>query len=359
MISMNYRRIPLAAVVTLTVLVGSPGRSLAAHAPKSSDGIHKIRHVIVIMQENRSFDSYFGTYPGANGIPMRNGVPYNCVPDPATSTCVVSYHNAADVNYGGPHSARDSKLDVDGGRMDGFIGRAERGGIKCTGLNTNPRCLGSSSPDVMGYHDRRELQNYWTYADDFVLQDNMFEPNSSWSLPEHLFMVSEWSAKCAVQDDPSSCVNQLQSPDSPDKARGLPIVAPNYAWTDLTYLLHKQHVDWGYYVFSGMEPDTEDNTMTGPQAFQTAKTPGIWNPLPYFTTVRQDGELGNIKSIDEFYSAARAGTLPAVSWICPNGNVSEHPPARVSVGQAYVTKLVNTVMQGPDWNSTAIFLAWG
>jgi len=50
--------------------------------------------------------------------------------------------------------------------------------------------------------------------------------------------------------------------------------------------------------------------------------------------------------------------LPAVSWICPNGQVSEHPPARVSVGQAYVTKVVNAVMQSPDWNSTAIFLAW-
>jgi len=355
---MSIRSLALAVAIASMPASGLSHPASAAAAPHAADGIHKIRHVIVIMQENRSFDSYFGTYPGADGIPMRNGVPSRCVNDPATSKCVVSYHDANDVNYGGPHSARDASLDMDSGKMDGFIDRAERGGIKCSGLNTNPRCLGSGSPDVMGYHDRRELPNYWTYADDFVLQDAMFEPNSSWSLPEHLFMVSEWSAKCAVKDDPSSCVNEVQSPDPADKAKGRPFVPPNYAWTDLTYLLHKHKVDWAYYVFSGTEPDTEDNTMTGPQGFQNAKTPGIWNPLPFFTTVREDGELGNIKSIDEFYNAARAGTLPAVTWICPNGKVSEHPPARVSDGQAYVTKLVNAIMQSPDWNSTAIFLAW-
>jgi len=50
--------------------------------------------------------------------------------------------------------------------------------------------------------------------------------------------------------------------------------------------------------------------------------------------------------------------LPAVSWIDPNGKVSEHPPALVSTGQSYVTGMINAVMKGPDWNSTAIFLAW-
>jgi phospholipase C len=337
---------------------GSAGPARGAGASQAIDGIHKIRHIVVIMQENRSFDSYFGTYPGANGIPMHDGVPEKCVTDPATSKCVVPYHDSHDINYGGPHTERDAKLDINGGRMDGFIRRAERGGVRCQGINTSPRCLGAASPDVMGYHDRRELPNYWTYADDFVLQDAMFEPNSSWSLPQHLFMVSEWSAKCAVNDKPSSCVNALQAPDSPARTRGRPFVPPNYAWTDLTYLLHKHNVSWAYYIFAGTEPDTEDGTMTGPQGPQDHRTPGIWNPLPFFTTVRQDGELGNIKSIDEFYKAAQTGALPAVSWICPNAKVSEHPPARVSDGQTYVTKLVDAIMNSPDWNSTAIFLAW-
>jgi hypothetical protein len=75
-------------------------------------------------------------------------------------------------------------------------------------------------------------------------------------------------------------------------------------------------------------------------------------------TVRQDGELGNIQTVSKYYAAAASGTLPAVSWITPNSPESEHPPSLVSLGQAWVTGLVNAAMQGPDWDSTAIFLAW-
>src|SRR5205085_11721007 len=91
---------------------------------------------------------------------------------------------------------------------------------------------------------------------------------------------------------------------------------------------------------------------------QGPQTKSWWNPLPSFTDVRGDGQLRNIRSLNSFFAAAKAGRLPAVSWIVPNGNVSEHPPALVSAGQTYVTGLINTIMQSPDWNSTAIFLAW-
>jgi phospholipase C len=65
-----------------------------------------------------------------------------------------------------------------------------------------------------------------------------------------------------------------------------------------------------------------------------------------------------VQSLSRFFDAARNGALPAVSWIVPNGKVSEHPTAKVSKGQAYVTGLVNAIMHSPDWNSTAIFLSW-
>ena len=74
---------------------------------------------------------------------------------------------------------------------------------------------GHDTPDVMGYHTRSDIPNYWSYADNFVLQDHMFEPNASWSLPEHLFQVSEWSALCTQHDNPSSCQNALQAPGMP------------------------------------------------------------------------------------------------------------------------------------------------
>jgi phospholipase C len=91
---------------------------------------------------------------------------------------------------------------------------------------------------------------------------------------------------------------------------------------------------------------------------QKRSIPGIWNPLPAFDTVKQDGQLSQVQTVDQFFTAAKNGTLPAVSWIVPNSKVSEHPPASISDGQAYVTGLINAAMQSPDWNSTVIFLAW-
>ena len=344
-------------------------------------GIHKIKHIVVIQQENRSFDSYFGTYPGADGIPMRNGMPTVCVNDPKTGQCVVPFVDHADVNGGGPHSAPNATADVNEGKMDGFIAQAEAGRKGCL-VPTDPACSNSATPDVMGYHTRGDIPNYWTYAKDFVLQDHMFEPNASWSLPAHLFLVSEWSAFCTQADNPSSCTNALQTKPA-ERPQNAPAVyggapgpkngggnpkhgnthtrpgQPIYAWTDLTYLLHKHKVSWGYYVVSGTEPDCENAAAeTCGAVGQSANTPGIWNPLPWFDTVQADHQLGNIRDVDTFYSAAKKGALPAVSWVVPSGEVSEHPPAPVSYGQSYVTSLIDAVMHGPDWSSTAIFLAW-
>ena len=329
------------------------------------NGIFKIKHVVIIMQENRSFDQYFGTFPGADGIPglAGNSGAVPCVPDPVNGGCVQPFHDTSDKNFGGPHGAANATADMDctspalrtGCAMEGFVAQAEKG-QNCT--SNDPSCSPCTAGahaqciDAMGYHDGGEIPNYWAYARNYVLQDHMYEPNASWSLPEHLFQISEWSAFCTDPLNPTSCTNALQNPNPSDGQ-------PHYAWTDITYLLHRAGVSWGYYVFQGTEPDCEsDSAMTCAPVQQGPKTPGIWNPLPSFTDVAQDGQLGNIQTLSDFFAAAQSGTLPAVSWIDPNGKVSEHPTALVSAGQTYVTGLINAIMQSPDWNSTAIFLSW-
>ena len=324
--------------------------------------VHNIKHVIIIMQENRSFDSYFGTYPGADGLPSSRGASAVCVPDPRSRICVRPYPDHADVNGGGPHGQASAIADIDGGKMDGFVTQARQALKQCADP-TNPACAHSQEPDVMGYHTASDIPNYWAYARNFVLQDHMFEPNASWSLPAHLFMVSEWSARCTAHDDPNSCHNAPENPGPPPDfggGRARPRRPnPIYAWTDLTYLLHKQHVSWGYYVVPGIEPDCVDEmALSCAPVQQRSRTPGIWNPLPYFDTVRTDGELSSIQPVANFYAAAEKGTLPAVSWVVPSGEVSEHPPGPVSFGQSYVTSLVNAVMRSSNWSSTAIFIAW-
>ena len=353
---LSWQRVAASTLTLGAVLIAACSSSTASVSSNGTgsntdnNGIHKIKHVVVIMQENRSFDTYFGTYPGADGIPANY-----CVPDPRNGTCVKPFHTTADKNIGGPHSQPNATADVNGGKMDGFIAQA-LGGKKnpCTTPN-DPNCTaGTGEPDVLGYHTANEIPNYWSYAQNYVLQDKMFEPNASWSLPEHLFMVSEWSAHCTKSGDPMSCVNALQDPGG----SGVNTKNATYGWTDLTYIMHKMNVPWGYYVAEGTEPDCEDGATTCSAVSQKVTTPGIWNPLPNFDTVKQDGQLGNIQSITKFYDAAKSGNLPAVSWLAPNGTTSEHPPALVSTGQTYVTNVINSIMKGPDWNSTAIFLSW-
>ncbi len=120
-----------------------------------------------------------------------------------------------------------------------------------------------------------------------------------------------------------------------------------FAWTDLTYLLdhHKPNpVSWLNYVGS--------------------TTPPYWNVLPHFTTVAEiDKKLGNVVTLQDgtlepFKTTAASGKLPSVTWIFPSLHDSEHPPNSVCQGQAFVTSIVNTVMQSPDWSTSAIFVTW-
>jgi phospholipase C len=406
----------LVAACTSSGPSSAPSRTSgsASSASATETGIQEIKHVVIIMQENRSFDSFFGTYPGADGIPAENGQFTVCVPDPRTGGCDKPYHDSGLVNGGAGHGLSNAVTDIDGGKMDGFVKSAEDTASRgCSATNPpTPVCLPSGEPDVLGYHDAREIPNYWTYASDFVLTDHMFEPVDSWSLPSHLYLVSEWSAQCGSAN-PDSCVNDPAQAGGGARAQltSLPaaftsclrahgvkqlkkanltspkVVAAtsaclgaltpaqrqqllggegaqlgDYSWTDLTYLLHKANVSWAYYVQQGVQPDCDDNpdeTAAGcaPVA-QGARTPSIWNPLPSFTDVKTDGQLGNIQNLTNFYPAAEKGTLPAVTWIAPAQPDSDHPPANLATGQAYVTNLINTIMKGPDWDSTAIFLAW-
>src|SRR5436309_13450011 len=226
-----------AAVAVLATLaaflvsaVDRDGSALAARPPHAHQekGIHKIKHVIVIMQENRSFDSYFGTFPGADGIRMKGGRPAVCLPDPGYGGCQAPYPDHADENHGGGHFKADVVPQIDGGRMDGFLSEAEKAGY-CPD--------GRAACDVMGYHTGSDIPNYWSYAKHFVLQDRMFEPVNSWSVPSHLYLVSEWSASCR-RPVPMSCRSYIN----------LPQQRYPFAWTDLTYLLHKHHVSWGWYL---------------------------------------------------------------------------------------------------------------
>jgi phospholipase C len=256
-----------------------------------------------------------------------------CVPDPLTHQCVPPFVDHKDQNPGAPHTATDSVADIDGGKMDGFIADAEQG--RCTSGHI------CTADQVMGYHVQSDIPNYWAYAKNFVLDERMFESVASWSFTSHLAMVSAWAAKCPNPSNPMSCTSDLMPRD-----RTTTVPQP-FAWTDLTWLLHAHGISWGYYLDHGAQSTTNPNGV-----------PKLWDVMPGFTDVSQDHQGGNVQPLTAFFGQAAAGNLPAVSWIVPDQQDSEHPSALVSTGQAYVTRIINAVMSSPDWGSSAIFLAW-
>ena len=337
-----------------------------APAEPEPEGIDKIDHFIFIVQENRSFDHYFGTYPGADGIPTKaNGDFAVCIPDTwQNGRCVPPYITKSFDQNGGPHNRPASIQSINGGKMDGFIGVLPYRPNFCWVNRDLPQCpdfLGpQGQPDVMSVHTERTIPNYWAYADEYVLQDAMFAPVDSWTLPSHLFMLSAWSAYCPDTTDPMSCRTDLDL--SEPERRWDYGEKPIYAWTDVTFLLDEFGIDWRYYIGNDTCWDTKRGCPdTGRKGFETSYNR---NPLPGFTSFwngeRRDDVRDNVRPVDEFLQAAESGELPNVAWLAPTGNTSEHPSgtSTVRTGQAYVTRLVNAVMEGPAWDRTAIFLAW-
>ncbi len=288
------------------------------------------------MQENRSFDSYFGTYPGADGIPA--GI---TIPDPVTGAPVTPYHNTDYVDFNGPHDSADAQADINSGKMDGFLKQA----YSTLALSVTPGTDPTTDPkSVMAYHDYHEIPNYWDYAQLFVLDDHMFESVAAYSLISHLYMLAAQSG------------GYINSHTQPKPTA--------YTFPEITESLASSNITWNYYVTSGQTVDSAGQAIgTAEAQAQDPDVYTLWNPLPAFPAVQNDPSQ-RIRLVDtaQYYQDAANGTLPDVSWITPDfkNPISEHPMFKGDIreGMAYVTGLINAAMRGPEWDSTAIFVAW-
>lgn len=245
----------------------------SASADQLSDARAHLKHVVIIMQENRSFDHYFGTFPGADGIPAGVCVPIN--PQQPSLGCVKPFHDTSTIQLGSSIEYTNQVSNIDYGKMDGFVYQqiisAQRTGKKCQQV---PQC---ASHDVMGYHTDAEIPNYWAYARNFVLQDRMFEQVQSWSEPSHYYMISEWSADC-TSTDPLSCTTDVEKTGAGDGDPQSQILA----WTPITWLLDNAGVSWRYYLGQGLTPDCPPNMNECVENdLKKSNVPTIWNPLGF------------------------------------------------------------------------------
>ena len=271
-------------------------------------GIDKINHVVWIIQENRSFDNYFGTFPGADGFP-----PTTCLPKmPGSKDCVAPFHMPA----GAPtcdldHSWRIAHAAINNGRMDGFV-------------------WAEGSPYTMGYYDERDIPSYWKYAHQYALADRFFSSLNGPSLPNHIYTVAAQSG--GITDNYLSLEDLEEDTDSPE---GL-------TFPTIVDLMDKAKVSWKYYVEGTKKPPFH-----------------LWNPLPGFKDVRENPErMSKIVGQDEYFRDLQQGTLPQVSYLIPNGPDSEHPTESPTRGMWYVARLLNALMKSPYWKDSVVFVTW-
>ena len=308
-------------VFVLVIALLLPNASAQADTPRQDTKPNTpIEHFIVLMQENHTFDNYFGTYPGADGIP--EGV---CMPvDPRDRTnkeCIEPFHIGDRASEDLDHSLPTFKSQYNEGKLDGFV-------YALYTRNQN----GAMS---MAYHDDRELPYYWNLADEYVLFDQFFSSDHGGSFANHIYWVTGERGGNGVSKD---------------------------GYTKLVTIfdrLQEKGISWKFYV-QNYDPYINYRTahlIVGNRASQV-----IWVPLLNIPRFLDDPELAShIVDLSEYYTDLENGTLPAVAYIVPAG-ASEHPPGSVRSGQKFVKGLVQALMRSSVWDTAAFLLVyddWG
>ena len=292
-----------------------------------------IRHVVILVKENRSFDHMFGKFPGANGA--TSGL-CGSVEKPLYSAPDVVAH---DVNHG--HS--DSIRAINQGKMDGFckIGKGEDG---------------SSYQQF----NAATIPGYWALAQQSALGDNFFSSMSGPSFPNHLYLIAAQSG--GVDMNPENAQGKWGCDSPPGtfvkgkNVLGIPFTAfPCFGYRTLGDSLTAAGVSWKSYAPEIGKDGFGWNAYDAIQHIRCDPKAGSCGPgSPY------GPEWAHIVPTDQFVRDASSATcnLPAVSWLIPDFPESEHPVAAMSVGESWTLTQVKAVTQGPCAQTTAIFITW-
>jgi len=349
------------------------GSSVASLNPSTT----RLKHIIFIVQENHSFDNYFGTFPGVNGF---NNAPPCCVAFIGAET-MAGYQNpfmvhpfhqdvtnpimivgdelppgvedaedmpapSANSSLTGPfpfgdeisidlnHASAAARADWNNGAMNGFVI--------------------SEGRQTMGYYDGSDIPYYWDYAANYVIDDNFFSSQMGPSFPNHLYIASGTNGPGANVNGNANRGKWLNNGYITNNYPGATFSGLALDWMALAQELTQSNITWSWYT--GENPSV----------------PTYWNVLPYFSYFQQNpNQLHlHLKSVGAFAPDISNGQLPAVSWITPgewapptepsicHGSMSEHPPARIDCGMDYVAYLVNHIMESQYWQSSAIVITW-
>jgi phospholipase C len=328
--------VSLAEAQPATGASASPAPPNSSASPGLSPLRTKIKHVVVVIQENRSVDNLFNGFPGADTV-LAGLKPDGTVPlEPVDLSFPVDPD----------HSHRAFVREYDGGKIDGWR------------LADPPPGL---SPDFLySYVPHKQVEPYWRMASSYVFADRMFQSNSGPSYPAHLYLIAAQSAFTASNPNHVDTTNWAWGCDSPKDALVTLIdEGGNEKWgippcLDISTLgdeMDAASVSWRYY------------------APAIGLVGSIWSPFDAIRHVRYGKDWANVLSPEtRVVGDASRGDLPAMTWIAPNVRNSDHPFPRQgsshdigavsAFGPAWVSSIVNAIGKGPDWDSTAIFVVW-
>ncbi len=323
------RRLWWAGLLLLVILVAGAVVIWRQHTQENSAlavpaGLSKINHIVIILKENRSFDYYFGRYPGADGATS------GLLPGGKRTPLAVPNDTLAPDIWHGPTQARQA---IANGKMDGFT--------------LSPGAIFDRQNHAYAAMTRQQIPNYWSYAQHFVLADHFFSTIAGPTFPNHLVMVAGSSLN--VDDNPQHAITGTWGCDSGPKAWVDTVnaagqhkqIPPCFDVSTIVDELQTSHQTWRSYAPSYGEPGY------------------IFSTLDAIKGVREGPNWAkNVVEWTTFPSDARAGRLPALSWVVTDAAHSDHPPASTCVAENSVVQEVNAVMQGPDWKDTAIIVLW-
>jgi len=311
--------------------------SFVTDRPQGHKHTAPIDHIIVLVQENRSFDNLFATFPGADGA--TSGKTHDGRTVPLTKHVL----GTLDVN----HDYKTYLTDYDGGKMDGF---------DLSDFIHSKQKVGTY-PYM--YVDPNDIKPYWTLAQQYALADHMFQTQGSGSFTAHQDLIA---GATAIDSTHSVIDTPLGSPwgcDAPpgtktslittsgqyQRAKG-PFPCWNYPTGTLRDLLDAKHVSWKYYA----------------PAYKAGSVGALWNAFAAIQAVRQGPEWSTNISIPQtnVFNDITNNKLAAVSWVIPDQPDSDHPGNGKGhdEGPSWIAQVVNAVGQSSYWNSCAIIIVW-
>lgn len=319
----------LAAALLLSACAGSGAHPATLALPPAKPGKH-FTHVVIVVQENRTFDNLFATFPGADGTKIGK------THDGTRALYAANLESPISPNNGYLYWLEDYNF----GKMNGF---------DQVPIGQTPGTY------VYQYVDPAQIAPYWSLAKQYVLADHLFQTEGSGSFTAHQDLIAGGTAVDPTHslidfpslppwgcDSPSGTVTTLITKQNGYEGDQGPF--PCLTYRTLRDLLDARGVSWRYYT-----PE-----------FGKSFGGDLWNAFDAIKAVRHGSEWGRnvVWPETQIFKDIAAGSLPAVSWVIPDFANSDHPADSSDTGPSWVAQVVNAIGESPAWDTTAILVVW-